>query len=121
MRLRNKKTGEIKSIEEIIRDAFLSNELDSLKSIDAIWEDVDDTNDTNIPLIKDERIRKAVKAWADANGVKAARYRDDNYQFIAEDTDLGSMIEFETMREKLEHEHTYTITELCGEEEECES
>lgn len=125
MRLRNKKTGEIKSIEEIIRDAFLSNELDSLKNIDANWEDVDGTNDTNIPLIKNEKIRKAVRAWAVANGVDTSELKvskgSNNTAIVGwvKGRFGGLSIDFETRQvEELEDGKKYTIEELCGEEEE---
>lgn len=72
------------------------------------------------PLIKDEKIRKAVRAWAEANGVGVVLYKRDNYRFYADDTDVGSIIDFEKMPKYigLKHEHRYTIAELCGEEEE---
>ena len=72
------------------------------------------------PLIKNEKIRKAVKAWAEANGVGVVLYKRDNYRFYADDTDVGSIIDFEKMPKYigLKHEHRYTIDELCGEEEE---
>ena len=71
------------------------------------------------PIIKNKKIRKAVRAWAEANGVGVVIYNEDNYRFYADDTEVGSMIEFEDMPEYigLRHEHRYTIEELCGEEE----
>lgn len=113
MKLRNKKTGEIKSIEEIIRDAFLSNELDSLKSIDTNWEDVDVTNATNIPIIKDKKIRKAVRAWAEANDIERVWHECASCWLRGN----GLSIEMENEVDELE-QGNYTITELCGEEEE---
>jgi hypothetical protein len=109
MKLRNKKTGEIKSIEEIIRDAFLYNELDSLKSIDTNWEDYK-------PLIKDEKIRKAVRAWAEANLMKKVmfEYIENEGSYF---NDCSCSIRFyEDLH--LTNRHEYTIEELCGEEEE---
>lgn len=127
MKLRNKKTGEIKSIEEIIRDAFLSNELDSLKSIDTNWEDVDVTNATNIPLIKDEKIRKAVRAWAEMNDIRfihmCSRKRKENARIVGQNA-LGRTFTMEINNEyKIrvcfkDYKECYTIGELCGEEEE---
>lgn len=118
MKLRNKKTGEIKSIEEIIRDAFLSNELDSLKSIDTNWEDVDVTNATNIPIIKDEKIRKAIRAWAEANDIEDGITYLDNGEFRSY---LNTTIDFAVLVDEhrfdlLKKSEEYTITELCGEE-----
>ena len=116
MKLRNKKTGDIKSIKEIIRDAFLSNELDSLKSIDTNWKDVDSTNDTNIPLIKDEKIRKVVRAWFEANGFNSKMF----FTYYANLHHLccwQASIEFNRPIDGLEDGKDYYITELCGEEE----
>lgn len=66
------------------------------------------------PLIKDEKIRKAVKAWAEANGAvenTEITFECDKDRFWY----LGKMISFEDV-DSLEIGH-YTITELCGEEE----
>lgn len=115
MKLRNKKTGEIKSIEEIIRDAFLSNELDSLKNIDANWEDVEE------PLIKDEKIRKAVRAWAESLGVDKVFVEKPSFEhnrFILSVSgyyEIGFDID---IPENIKPCKSYTIDELCGEEEE---
>ena len=70
------------------------------------------------PLIKDEKIRKAIRAWAEANEIETAEYdeywvsfrRDDKtISFKDEDRCLGFY--------GLENSRDYTITELCGEEE----
>ncbi len=124
MRLRNKKTGKITEIEEVNlivmddeHDCYESfAEYHSLAELNADWEDYKPAE----PLIKDEKIRKAIRAWAEANGVGVVLYKEDNYRFYADDTEVGSMIEFEDMPEYigLRHEHRYTIDELCGEEEE---
>lgn len=51
------------------------------------------------PLIKDEKIRKAVRAWAEANG--------DTITFVYGHKRLNYLSDHKT----------YTIAELCGEEE----
>lgn len=70
------------------------------------------------PLIKDEKIRKAVRAWAEANEIETVEYddywvlfrRDDKtISFKDEDSCLGFY--------GLENSRDYTIDELCGEEE----
>ena len=124
MKLRNKKTGEIKSIEEIIRQAFLYNDLVSLKSIGSNWEDVGSTNNTNIPLIKDEKVRKVVRAWAEANDIKEIIVFDNSNN--APYTPVGAVdfaengshleIRFRT-EERFDTDRRYTIEELCGSEE----
>lgn len=69
------------------------------------------------PLIKDEKIRKAVRAWAEALGTYEARYNScaeySEGRFEAEmgmaDIDFGRVLELK--------DGNYTIAELCGEEE----
>jgi len=70
------------------------------------------------PLIKDEKVRKAVRAWAEANGeednivfTRSCEYSD--YMFY---TNGGGDICFEQGIDLTTG--SYTITELCGEEEE---
>ena len=68
------------------------------------------------PLIKDEKIRKAVRAWAEANGeennivfTRSCEYSD--YMFY---TNGGGDICFEQAIDLTAG--SYTIAELCGEE-----
>lgn len=119
MLLRNKKTGEVKKMwkDNICLSFSDCNKVYySLAELNDDWEDYVPAE----PLIKDEKVRKAIRAWAEANGVGVVLYKEDNYRFYADDTEVGSMIEFEDMPEyiRLRHEHRYTIEELCGEEEE---
>ena len=70
------------------------------------------------PLIKDEKIRKAVKAWAEANDflndievhslTAGTRFSNGHY-----DIDFMGYFNYD-----LEKNKTYDISELCGEEEE---
>ena len=121
MKLVNKKTGELANIMgeqnyfRVYTDAGCAD-YGSLAELNEEWEDYVPAE----PLIKNEKIRKAVRAWAEANGVGRATYVEDNYRFFADDTEAVSMIEFEKMPEHtgLRNEHSYTIAELCGEEEE---
>ena len=122
MRLRNKKTGEITEIEEVNlivmsdeRDCYESfAEYHSIAELSADWEDYKPKE----PLIKDEKIRKAVRAWAEANNflddievhslTAGTRFSIGHYDIEF----LGYFIY------DLESNKTYTIDELCGEEEE---
>ena len=75
------------------------------------------------PLIKDEKIRNAVKAWADANEiVKAFVAMDKNMNWIVYGDDIDRnrfMIEFfDRVVSENDETNNYTIDELCGEEEE---
>lgn len=68
------------------------------------------------PLIKNEKIRKAVRAWADADGADEKIYLtiDENGSRFA--NKYGGYIEFAFQIDM--EERLYTIAELCGEEEE---
>lgn len=126
MRLRNKKTGEVvESFKGGPIDLYLypnghegGNEFgrktyQSLAELNADWEDYEPKE----PLIKDEKIRKAVRAWAEANGfldeievhslTAGTRFSIEHYDIEF----LGYFIY------DLESNKTYTIDELCGEEE----
>ena len=121
MKIRNKKTGKITEIEKVNlvvkigkRDCYESfAEYHSLAELNADWEDYVPAE----PLIKDEKIRKAVRAWAEANDfldeievhslTAGTRFSIENYDIEF----LGYFIY------DLEGNKKYTIAELCGEEE----
>ena len=127
MKLRNKKTGEIVDGGFILIPActgFIGNPTKSLAELNEEWEDYAPKE----PLIKDEKIRKAVRAWAEANDYG----KDEEYQY--EDFSTGwkswslehhqngddNEIHFNGGIDfrKMNHQGYYTIAELCGEEEE---
>ena len=72
------------------------------------------------PLIKDEKIRKAVRAWAEANEISQAQFNRYTSGFSASDAgnNLLPMISFDGFVLNCEDGEYYTIDELCGEEEE---
>lgn len=72
------------------------------------------------PLIKDEKVRKAVRAWADANEIVKAQFDRYTSGFSASDDghNLLSMISFDGFVFMFVDGKYYTIDELCGEEEE---
>lgn len=72
------------------------------------------------PLIKDEKIRKAVKAWAESFNVDVAYLAPigDGSKFVElfnEDSDGFERIAIPA--ENIKQEQCYTLAELCGEEE----
>lgn len=74
------------------------------------------------PLIKDEKIRNAVRAWAEANEiVKAFVVMDKNMNWIVYGDDIDRnrfMIEFfDRVVSENDETNNYTIDELCGDEE----
>lgn len=128
MKLKNKKTGEVVEAFEggPIDLYFYPNERDEKDSVDRkTYQSLSELNDEwedcapKEPLIKEEKIRKAVRAWAEANEIITAEYdeywvsfrRDDKtISFKDEDRCLGFY--------GLENSRDYTIAELCGDEEE---
>lgn len=130
MLLRNKKTGEIIDLEQwrfeyykgsgcitITNDKnqneqFCYGEFADMKND---WEDYAPKE----PLIKDEKIRKAVRAWAEACGAKQIKYSVAPNQYYDADMGTGFSIKFLTkpVEVYLEDGKTYTIAELCGEGE----
>lgn len=126
MKLRNKKTGEIGKLHcdmnispakyGVFEDTDIRGhywEYDSLAELNAEWEDYEPKE----PLIKDEKIRKAVRAWAEANKMDELYLANNGYEIYGGAYD--TVMQF--VGEPLPHDNkdkTYTIEELCGEEEE---
>ena len=72
MKLRNKKTGEIALVNSfLVCDVFSGYK--TLSDFLEEWEEGEDYEPKE-PLIKDEKIRKAVRAWAEACGAKQIKY-----------------------------------------------
>lgn len=124
MRLRNKKTGEI--VEPLSSgpidlyfylNKYEENEVDrktyqSLAELNSEWEDYTPKE----PLIKDEKIRKAVRAWAEANDITEINVASSGYELWGGIDDW--CIHFGGNPFKDIEPLKYTIDELCGEEEE---
>ncbi len=128
MKLRNKKTGEVvEAYKEGPIDLYFyinkyegENKVDrktyqSLSELNAEWEDYVPKE----PLIKDEKIRKAIRAWAEANEISQAKFYRNTSGFSASDDghNLLSMISFDGFVSMFVDGKYYTIAELCGEEE----
>ena len=119
MRLRNKKTGEVKKMwkDNICLSFSDCNKVYySLAELNQEWEDYKPAE----PLIKDEKIRKAVRAWAEANEISQAQFDRYISGFSASDDEhnILSMISFDGFVFMFVDGKIYTIAELCGEEEE---
>ena len=123
MKLRNKKTGEIVEREEFILIKHIEGigewkdeKYCSLAELNEEWEDCTPAE----PLIKDEKIRKAVRAWAeavDADSAFVEKYAYDGDQFVISDELAEIHFRIKTPKEIKSYKR-YTIAELCGEEEE---
>ena len=129
MKLRNKKTGEVVEAfeggpvdlyfypnEHKEKDMVDRKTYQSLAELNQDWEDYKPKE----PLIKDEKIRKAVRAWAEANEISQAQFDRYTSGFSACDDghNLLSMISFDGFVFMFVDGEYYTIDELCGEEEE---
>ena len=126
MKLRNKKTGEV--VEPLSSgpidlyfylNKYEENEVDrktyqSLAELNSEWEDYKPAE----PLIKDEKIRKAVRAWAELIPSAQVRYDHSDGRFYTHsDYIVPYSISFPVIL-GLDETKDYTIDELCGEEEE---
>jgi len=123
MRLRNKKTGEIGELSGVNRIIVYEPEMplcgnsilgeyDTLAKLNEEWEDYEPAE----PLIKDPKIRKAVRAWAEANDYPKTMELYYNAPNFVLRSDI-STIEFDKEIEPLQHGEQHTIEELCGSEE----
>ena len=121
MKLRNKKTGRIVECKNIVFahcNAFAldfeqySPNVNSLAELNEEWEDYEPKE----PLIKDEKIRKAVRAWwetiPDAVTDKRVLYKNNHEFEIGIYRIYCGAIYSETLKKC----RFYTIAELCGEE-----
>lgn len=109
MKLRNKKTGEIAEIILNLNESLFDAIRRTIE--EAGWEEAKE------PLIKDEKIRKAVRAWAEANNYPKTMELYYNAPNFVLRSDI-STIEFDKEIEPLRHGEQHTIAELCGEEKE---
>ena len=127
MKLRNKRTGKIVECENIVFAHCNAYGLDweqytpnvnSLTELNEEWEDYKPKE----PLIKDEKVRKAVRVWAEANDISPKQYYCTDVEFDRAKHRLKwieTSIEFNEYDclGNLEDGEKYTIAELCGEEE----
>ena len=121
MKLRNKKTGYICDfLGTYSATPYFGISVDyhngepkcyeykSLAELNDEWEDCEPQE----PLIKDEKIRKVVRAWAEGNMATRVQYDAFWRGFRNRDASITIWEEL-----PLEDSKTYTIAELCGEEE----
>ncbi len=115
MKLRNKTTGEIVHVWEIIIEGRAYNSLAEIK------EDYEDIHPKE-PLIQNEKIRKAVRAWADVvDGSPVCFYEDTGYEGVGRlkiyTKGYPAIFDLGHQFYELELDNQYTIDELCGDEE----
>jgi hypothetical protein len=136
MKLRNKKTGIMGSIEYDLRTIYpltgeplLTVRYKDTKGITCYidyktvaefndnWEDYKPAE----PLIKDERNRKAVRAWAEALGrtkTFVVSYNVEYHDCCIYTSELSDTAMIDLGTDLNVREGCYSIAELCGEEEE---
>lgn len=129
MKLRNKKTGIMGELyyepdKEYHFTVATEDPADmaihkTLAELNDEWEDCKPAE----PLIKDEKIRKAVRAWAEANEI-SDKLRVINEHFDCckvlgrcDNRNICLQTEFESTIAHANKDQFYTIAELCGEEE----
>ena len=122
MKLRNKKTGEIGEPRVAYQEIYVDTTehktycYKSIAGLNEEWEDYTPKE----PLIKDPKIRKVVRAWAEINTFEPD-YSVKYDSLILGLTSWQADINFNFPLKELEGGKEYTIEELCGEEEECEN
>ena len=122
MKLRNKKTGKIIEINtiDLVVTGNLCDKIEdrqpSLTKLNEEWEDYTPKE----PLIRDKNERKAVKVWAYVNSIKEVIYAERPDRSLCNLLDMeydDTSISFIGWIPTLKDSKTYTIAELCGEEE----
>ena len=127
MKLRNKETGKVQTCDMVvITDEKIDGEIASLNKHTFIFRSIEQFNDEyeaykpKEPLIKDEKIRRAVRVWAEAVGTECVEITHSRSHFIRFMSYLADEDELCMSGEigQIFVEKLYTIAELCGEEEE---
>lgn len=130
-KFRNKETGKIRDFEFIVISKDMDAEMAKYahhapvlicRSIDQLneeWEDYEPIE----PLIKDEKIRKAIRAWAEADDLDNFRVQNEHFNCCkiigyTEGINKASFIGFQTTIAHADSKKLYDIAELCGAEEE---
>ena len=122
MKLRNKITKEICDAEAREDGIYIKNNWGNgeewhkygLGCLGDNWEYYVEPKE---PLIKDEKIRKAVRAWAEANNITQVSHDARWNAFRCTDFVIAFDYYFDR-HDGFEDMKSYTIDELCGEEEE---
>lgn len=98
----------------------LEKNMKAILGIKPLYKGENDMHEPNEPLIKDEKIRKAVRAWAEANGLDSLPIHYDSiYNRFCDAPDFCVAIDFYkgVKGEGLHGGYSYYLNELCGEEE----
>lgn len=121
MKLRNKKTGGLANCEPIeVRTDAGFHDYYSLAELNEGWEDYEPKE----PLIDDEDARDAVYSWASKLQIHQVKCKIGMRglgvvvtTFQACSLNSAPIIEFTSLYANVVHGGTYTVDELCGDEE----
>ena len=69
------------------------------------------------PLIKNEKVRKAVRAWAEANNIDKVCIQNNYCLSTEDDEEVEIVFATPAFKEYVDDGEFLTIDELCGEEE----
>lgn len=133
MKLRNKKTGEIFELDKLPK--WLK---ETIQLTATFYSRECEVYEPKEPLIKDPKIRKALRDWYELfDTSQLGEFKDGKYiavgyrEFILQSYDKSLSYTFElpfidgkpslTVEFGLSSKEYYTLAELCGEEEECEN
>lgn len=123
MKLRNKKTGEIGELHYYPDKEYHfavstkdPTQMGIYKTLGELLQDWTDfiVHEPTEPLIEDDKVRKAVRAWAEANGVSMVYIVDLG---LLRDESTGNEIKFNGEPFIGLLTSLRTIEELCGEED----
>lgn len=112
MKLRNKKTGESINFDILPEEVKRAIEV----GVTYFWYNYE-LYQPKGPLIKDEKIRKMVRALAETNDIAQLSYDAHWNAFRCADFVIAFSYDFDR-HDGLKDGISYSIAELCGEEEE---
>ena len=121
MRLRNKITNKICDAEAredgiYVKTNFGDGEKWHKYGLGCLGDNWEYYVEPKEPLIKDEKIRKAVRAWAEACFIETVEYDEYWVSFRRDDKTISFKDEGRCLGfYELENSGDYTIDELCGE------
>lgn len=122
----NKKTGAEARVIAMYLGSDGVMQVDGYDTVEDLMDDYaayEKYNPPKEPLIKDEKVRKAVRAWAEADDLDNFRVQNQHFnecKIIGYTAGINkaSFIGFQTTIAHADNKKLYTIAELCGEEEE---
>lgn len=118
MKLKHKKTGEIIDLDitlhtEMIKPIKVDSYMDKEITLKLLCDEFEDYKPVE-PLIEDEKLRNAVRAWAEVNKINECICKYEIH-CITFETERGMFISFENDI-PIPPFGKFSIAELCGDE-----